>query len=438
MFSAKQFRNLIDESLETKNFSKVIEQMSLISQTVMDTEYGNSFIHALALLDNQYIEFEEWVGFFNLVNTNFSSKKFDKSTYHSMMRLFCSDYGHQHLETTEGFHSSVSYLLHTMLVKNITLRRRTLSPIIRVAYTQKIDGLGMSIYAMAKYHQIKLDTPDMAYLLSTADELQKFTLLQDINSNYKEFNKEAIDILVDNFTSCQYQIDANFRCGTFQVPEYRLSREERKSIMYNLSEYVDNRIKHKKATRSAYKSFCSSIPRDVSIVLDAANVARYQQGEHSDKALNTQHYQQIKKVVSTLVKQGQKVLICLNETHYQKLSSKNKVIYQEIEQLARIKLTPIGMDDDLCWLYAAIAIPFAKLVTTDKLRDHIYAIDPRIEQWKEYQRVSFDISRDTGEVTFKYPRGYEVKPHLVKARGKVMADKIWIPSSPTDWFEFIL
>ena len=436
MISAKKFREQID-TCQGAGYSNLLKHMEEISKTIMNTEYGNSFLHALSLLDSTHLEYPQWEEFFLKMTHNFYKDKYDKSTYHSMMRVFCSEYGFQYLEMNRGFQPAVTMLLNTMIKVKITLRRRTLSPIIKMAYLQKMPELGMSIYAMSKFYQIKLESVDMAYLLVIGNSIDRITLLQDILHNYTVFSDDAVSVMAENYTAHQFEITEQFTCNGFRIPEFKLDRDDKKSLLLSLRNYVEEKIKHKKATRKKFIQFCDSIPGGKNVVVDATNVARFQQGENSDKALSKPHYLQLQRVVKALTEKGQKVLLCINETHIQKLSAGNKKIMDEIEKMCVVKQTPSGMDDDLCWLFAAISIQNAYLLTTDKLRDHIYAINPKIEKWKEYNRVTFDICRETQEITFNYPRGYEVKPHIgQKTMGCGPVEEfLWIPSDPEKWTE---
>ena len=107
------------------------------------------------------------------------------------------------------------------------------------------------------------------------------------------------------------------------------------------------------------------------------------------------------------------------------------MILQEIKIHSHVIATPSGLDDDLCWLYASISLPRAFLVTMDELRNHIYTIDSAIQKWKEYRRITFNIDKSSGHVTFNYPLAYEVKPHL---QSNEDSKTLWLPIDNRKWY----
>ena len=63
----------------------------------------------------------------------------------------------------------------------------------------------------------------------------------------------------------------------------------------------------------------------------------------------------------------------------------------------------------------------------------IYNIDSKLTLWKEYRRVTFNISRETGEVSFNYPLPYYVKPHLESIMKPERKKNLWLPITDTEW-----
>lgn len=419
------FRNLIDSVV---SYYELIPVMQLLTEQPINKEYANSFLHALSLLDSDHLDYNEWIFLYQKVIESFPEDSFNKSTYPSLMQVFCSEYGYKFLNEKGQFDRKITSLLQIMQNRGITIRKRTLSPIIKAYYREGICGMGMSIFALSKVNNISLDTIDLSYLLTSACLIDQMTILQEILEHTLLFDKKTLFILNKYFECKQYIIGKDNFCGNFQIPEFNLNPEEKKRLLVTLESHVDEKTTHRKSVRKSFNKFCSSFNKKFTIVVDGANVGRFQQGTKSQGALN---FYQIKNVVDKLNKSGQKVLLCLNENHLKKIDTRNIAIFREIKTLCYVLQTPSGLDDDLCWLYACIILPRAFLVTMDELRNHIYTIDSSIQKWKQYRRITFNIDKITEEVTFNYPLPYEVKPHLQKNDSN---SNLWIPIEDTKWY----
>lgn len=425
MISASEFRSNIDSC---SSFSELIPYLQIIVEMPISQEFGNSCLHALSLLTPEHLEYSEWTSLLTKVLTTFTEDKFDKSTYPSLMRVYCNPFGYQFLEKQNGFLSTIENFLEIMDIKGITLRKRTLSPLLEASYRYQLPSLSMSVFGIAKVHQIVLDSLDLSYLLSTVSSLDRQTVIKEIMVTQTTFEVEAIKQLQLKFPSQQYTLDESGKCGSYKIPSFELSTVEQKQILTTLTKKVAE--KSRKKVMESFQRFCKSYPKKITAVVDGANVGRFQQGVKSQGALN---YGQIKSVVTTLQEQGHRVLVCINENHFKSISPESKKILEHIQKMCQVRKTPSGLDDDLCWLYACISLSNAVLVTTDELRNHIYSIDSKIDLWKKYRRVTFNIQRETGEVSFNYPFPYYVKPHLQRVIGPEKKNVLWLPTSSEEW-----
>ena len=423
--SASEFRKLIDSC---SSYSELIPYLQIIVEQPINKEFGNSCLHALAFLTQEHLTYSEWLSLFTKVMTGFTEDKFDKSTYPSLMRVYCNPFGYQFLETQSGFKTTIENFLDIMVEKGITLRKRTLSPLIQLFYYQKVPSLGMSVLALGKVNNITFDSLDLAYLLAATDSFDRRTVVQEIMQTQTTFTTESIAIIKDNLPYGEYQIDENQKCGAFRIPEFNLSTTELKQIISSLTKKVNEKCR--KNVNEAFQRFCKSFKKNITAVVDGANVGRFQQGTKSQGALN---YIQIKNVVMELRRQGHNVLVCLNENHFKSLTPESSRVLKEIQSLCQVRKTPSGLDDDLCWLYACLSLNNSYLITTDELRNHIYNIDSKLTLWKEYRRVTFNISRETGEVSFNYPLPYYVKPHLESIMKPERKKNLWLPITATEW-----
>ena len=419
------FRNLIDS---VSSYSELIPYMQLLIDDTISKEYGNSFLHALSLLNSEHIEFEQWLTFYHSLVESFQPEDYDKSTYPSLVRVFCSDFGYQFLNQSSSLEDKITELLQTMGSRSIKLRKRTLSPIIQAVWRENIPHLGMSIFALSQVNHITLDSGDLCCLLESGSMIDRMTLLREILNYPNMFQENDISYLHKSFRCQSFMISPDNKCGDFRIPEFQLSVEEKKQLLITLESHVDEKTTHRKTVRKAFSKFCSSYNKKFTAVVDGANVGRFQQGAKSQGALN---FRQICNVVQELSKVGHRVMVCLNENHLKKMDERNHKILQEIKTHSVVIKTPSGLDDDLCWLYASISLPRAFLLTMDELRNHIYTIDSAIQKWKEYRRITFNIDKSSGQVTFKYPLAYEVKPHL---QSKEDGKTLWLPIDNRKWY----
>ena len=106
--SASEFRKLIDSC---SSYSELIPYLQIIVEQPINKEFGNSCLHALAFLNQEHLTYSEWLSIFTKVMTGFTEDKFDKSTYPSLMRVYCNPFGYQFLETQSGFLNTVENFL---------------------------------------------------------------------------------------------------------------------------------------------------------------------------------------------------------------------------------------------------------------------------------------------------------------------------------------
>ena len=192
MISASEFRNNIDSC---SSFSELIPYLQIIVEMPFSQEFGNSCLQALSLLTEEHLEYSEWTSLLTKVLTTFTEDKFDKSTYPSLMRVYCNPFGFQFLENQNGFLATIENFLEIMDVKGITLRKRTLSPLLEASYRYELPTLGMSVFGIAKVNQIVLDSLDLSYLLATVSSLDRQTVIKEILITQTIFEKEAIQQL---------------------------------------------------------------------------------------------------------------------------------------------------------------------------------------------------------------------------------------------------
>ena len=117
--------------------------------------------------------------FYHHITKSFQSKDFDKSTYPSLVRVLCSEFGYKFLKQSNLFETKVTEILQFMDSKRIKLRKRTLSPIIQSAWRENISHVGMSIFSLSQVNNIILDSTDLCCLLESGSVIDHYLTPRD-------------------------------------------------------------------------------------------------------------------------------------------------------------------------------------------------------------------------------------------------------------------
>ena len=126
MTSLKSFRKLLDQST---NYGELVPHIQEILGGKINTEFGNSLLHTLSLLNENHLTYQEWEQLHDSLKSKLDVSKFNDTTYHSIVRLFCSTYGYEFVEKKVGFNRTITGLLQEMETRKVTFRRRTFFPI---------------------------------------------------------------------------------------------------------------------------------------------------------------------------------------------------------------------------------------------------------------------------------------------------------------------
>ena len=98
MTSLKSFRKLLDQST---NYGELVPHIQEILGGKINTEFGNSLLHTLSLLNENHLTYQEWEQLMIHSNLIWMYPVRD-TTYHSIVRLFCSTYGYEFVEKKAG------------------------------------------------------------------------------------------------------------------------------------------------------------------------------------------------------------------------------------------------------------------------------------------------------------------------------------------------
>jgi len=126
----------------------------------------------------------------------------------------------------------------------------------------------------------------------------------------------------------------------------------------------------------------------------------------------------------------QRVLIVLHEKHTSGRSQSDQEIIERWRSEGALYTTPRKQNDDLYWLYAALASGDAcSVVSNDQMRDHSFGmLSPRsFMRWRERHVVRFCFREWSDEPTIQFPKPYTAVIQLDPPSGA------WhIPSSEPD------
>eukprot|EP01012_Entosiphon_sulcatum_P030831 TRINITY_DN3828_c0_g1_i1.p1 TRINITY_DN3828_c0_g1~~TRINITY_DN3828_c0_g1_i1.p1 ORF type:complete len:574 (+),score=101.65 TRINITY_DN3828_c0_g1_i1:32-1723(+) len=122
----------------------------------------------------------------------------------------------------------------------------------------------------------------------------------------------------------------------------------------------------------------------------------------------------IDRVARHFEEQGERVLLVLHERHVTdgELPASAVPIVARWREKGLLYATPKGLNDDFCWLYAAVwstGIAKAKVITRDQMRDHHFQLlsHKSFTRWRHNHRVGFSLNElpggASGQMRFAQP-----------------------------------
>jgi len=432
MITINQFRKLMD-GVKGGDYQFLIPHIQdLLLPEKISTEYGNSLLHALSFLNESHLTFDEWLTFYTEIKTKMDSDSYTDSSYNSLIKVLCSPFGYKFISLKGNFEEMITILLEEMEDRGFSYRHRTFQYIFQIAHRENLPILAMSSYLSCKVRNIELLDMDYARLLvSTPTAIRNEILFDMTNGNSTLFSEESITLLRQKYSRNQRVSEVSGQVGTHKIPKFSLTKKDRTKVLLTLRGHVENLTKSRKQILKTFDKFTEEIKKvTYSVVLDVANIGRFEQGAKSSKELN---FNQIKLVVEQLVSKKESVLICLNENHLKSVSKEYQEAVRYCQDHAYIYQTTKGLDDDLFWLYASFYNETAYLVTNDELRNHINSINGHFLTWKNYHRVTYGVNKSKTLAELQFPCPYEVAPFYYR-KEKVLN----VPLSEKEWHKFQL
>lgn len=425
MITLNTFRKTMDGSIHNQEIIPLLRQ---VLDQELNIEFGNSIFHALSLLNESHLTYSEWKSFYETTQDKFRLSQYNDTTYHTLIKMWCSTFGCDYLLETEGeMENIIQHLLEEMYQRDMVYRRRTLAPIFMMCYCFKLTDLMKNTYLLAQVNHLTLEPIDLAYILNTSvDPTIRRCAITDLLKYPSSIDMSVIEFIQKGFpTAALREVDGVLE--EVPIPKFQLSKKDISTVCLSLRSHVDNITHGRKKITKLYDTFIQSLrKKKYTVVVDGANLGRYDQGKNSQGDLN---FSQIELGIRTLSERGERVMLVINEQHLQTASSNSQKSIRNIQEIAEVLPTPRGLDDDLFWLYAAVCKVGVKLLTNDEIRNHIHYIDGRFVSWKQYSRITYQINKNKDRILFQSPPPFEVRTFYDKARAQ-----LYLPISQQDWY----
>ena len=265
------------------------------------------------------------------------------------------------------YEEAEQYLNYFIEKKRFIPKLRTFSPIIDLLYRNNNLENIILMYNNTRKFNIKISKMDFCKIL--------FVLLNYNCNFYHNLLTDIINYIDILDVECYHILKNNISISN----DIKLNKID---IDINLKNKILNHI-YKNYLHDVNSKFFDLIKMlekkkncEKLIVIDGANIGFY--NNRPDKG-NKISIHQINMVANFYINIGFDILIILHNRHlkYNKLTNKEEKILNTLKKKNFLYLTPNKFNDDLYWLYSTIYLSqfiSVKLVTNDKLRDHIFLI----------------------------------------------------------------
>lgn len=324
--------------------------------------------------------------------------KFKESLYATIIKSYCS---YLEVEKSERF-------LTFMKKNDIKLKQRTYTHFImmydRLCNYEKL----FQIYDEIKLYNIKLQSIDYIRLINSFLKCGKekiIKLFKDIEYNDICFNECHLNLLKQslknyNFLFCSTALTKEGFCkiNNCHLKPINITHTDHIDMMIYLDIQInDNKLKLFKK----FKQWLHTNPH-IDIVIDGANVGYFNNRPNKGNSIN---FKQIDIVRKELTKMGNNVVIILHKRHIKEMTKFQNLIYNNWKKNNEVYITPIGINDDIFWLYTSL-YSSAYIITNDRMRDHHFNIDyNKIVKWKKKYIINYEILQKNVPKLF-FPKNY--------------------------------
>jgi hypothetical protein len=279
----------------------------------------------------------------------------NESTLSTIIKKYCS---------FNNLANSICYL-NLMITKKFIPKLRTYSPIIDLLYKNDDIERIIYIYEETRKYNIKLDENDFSKIL--------YLIVKSQSTYYNKLLPE-IGIYINILSLSSYRILENI---LEEVNDIKLNKIDIElSLKTDILNVIEQELMKNNKNFINFKKILDYRKNNKMVILDGANIGYF--NNRPDKGYVLSIYQ-INSVINYYKDKDYDILLILHNRHlrYTKFSNEEITIIKKWKHNIYIYETPNKFNDDLYWLYATIYLSKftnCKLVTNDKLRDHIFSI----------------------------------------------------------------
>ena len=370
-----------------KSVEQLFEIFTKLNHNFDDNIYNLFFIHARNISDIDDI--------IKLCKMN--SINFQEAMYATIIKSYCSK-----LEVIKS-----EKIFNKMKLNKIKLKQRTYTHFIKMYNTLQYYDKLLDIYIQIKSNDIKLLIEDYIYLFDAFFKLSNIEfankVLEDMQGNNICFNKNNLNKFKEIFKNNDvFKLTTISKKGLCNINKYVLklidiTAEQRLNMILSFDiEINDNKLKlFKKFKKWLYNT------KNINVIIDGANVGYFNNRPNKGNIIN---FKQIENIRKTLSKLGYNIIIILHQRHTQNMNESQKNLYNFWKNNNSLYCTPIGMNDDIFWLYASLYLS-AYIITNDRMRDHKFNIlDNHIQRWKNKYIIKYDFKNT--KPTLYFPNNY--------------------------------
>ena len=310
-------------------------------------------------------------------------------------------------------HEAIMQLFKIMIDKNISIRKRTISPLVIYAYNTMNQSFNLFLYNLCEEKEIILDEIDYYHQLSL------FYKYHDYNHFNTLFSKIIliIDIFSENTARLLSTYFKESNLTTIHKTTNRCEHCKHLIKQHALSELQKDTILDTIKTKMAHNNpkfldFIKNIDHisGYTYVLDGANIGYF---KHRPDKGNVLSFKNINIVVEYLISKNKKPIIFLNKRHLQTKNKNNQQIINSWKSKNMLYITDRGLNDDWYWLYYSISNSYCKVITNDMMCDHYYELlhQKYFKNWRELHTINYDIVENKIKLN-------NIKPYLNQTQKK--------------------
>lgn len=344
-----------------------------------------------------------------------------------------------------------NYILNILNILNnqrIILKLRGYSDIIKFYTDSNLLSNAWDLYDHIKY-KVELTEKEFNFLINSCENIDSnfinntISLLNDITEYIYLFENITLDnienwCLHNNLKTgyVYYDETINIDCINeslefIQPQSININLEDRNILLSQITDIIKNNYPKQFKKFLLFRSFIHSNPKNIHI--DGANIGYYSKRVDKGDKLS---FIQIDTILSYFIDNGYDPIIYLHTRHCQT----NNYHLNKWRNNNYLWETPIGINDDLFWLYASIYNNNSFVISNDLMRDHHFSLlsQRRFLTWNNRHQIHFDFEYNNTQ-SKRYQESNSVKiiyPTKISYRNQYdKKNNIWLlpKQNKKDW-----